>query len=248
MADLNSSDRDVQRLRQEYARRATDGSLSDKYSPDNPAYNYMIEQRRQAVRSLLDHYLTAGLSNLTILEIGCGTGGVLSEFQEFGAHPNRLFGLDLLHDRLTLARQRLALASFVCGNGQQLPFPANSIDLLLQFTAFSSILDETVKMQMASEMSRILRPGGTVIWYDFTWNPTNLQTKGIQLSEIKALFSGFTIFPSRITLAPPLTRLLIPKFRSLADRMASLKFLNSHLLVWIQKPAQDLRAKSTITQ
>ena len=239
MADLNDLDRDIKRLRHEYARRSSDGFLADRYSADNPAQNYMIEQRHQELKTLLGQRLTTRLSDLTILEIGCGSGGVLSEFESLGADETKLFGLDLLHDRLILAQQGLAFSPFVCGNGQYLPFSSNSFDLLLQFTAFSSILDMTVKMQMAFEMSRILKAGGTIVWYDFIWNPTNPQTKGIRLSEIRTLFEGFTISPLRITLAPPLIRMLVPKFHSLADSLASIKFLNSHLLVWIQKTAQD---------
>lgn len=239
MADLNDLDRDIKRLRQEYARRSSDGFLATRYSTDNPAQRYMIERRHQAIKTLLGQRLKTRLSDLSILEIGCGSGGVLGEFESLGADETKLFGLDLLHDRLLLAQQSLAFSPFVCGNGQYIPFSSNSFDLLLQFTAFSSILDKTVKMQMASEMSRVLKTGGAVVWYDFIWNPTNPQTKGIKLSEIRTLFEGFTISPLRITLAPPLIRMLVPKFHSLANGLSSIKFLNSHLLVWIQKTAQD---------
>lgn len=110
-----------------------------------------------------------------------------------------------------------------------------SFDLALQFTAFSSVLDPEIKRDMAEAMLRVLKPDGGVLWYDFIWNPTNSQTKGIGLKEIKSLFPGCTFLVSRITLAPPLIRLLLPKYPRLVEWLSSLIILNSHLLVWIQK-------------
>ena len=71
MADLNDSDRDIKRLRQEYARRSSDGFLATRYSTDNPAQRYMIERRHQAIKTLLGQRLKTRLSDLSILEIGC---------------------------------------------------------------------------------------------------------------------------------------------------------------------------------
>ena len=124
---------------------------------------------------------------------------------------------------------------WINANGQDLPFKDESFDLALQFTAFSSVLDPEIKRDMAEAMLRVLKPDGGVLWYDFIWNPTNSQTKGIGLKEIKSLFPGCTFLVSRITLAPPLTRLLLPKYPRLVEWLSSLIIFNSHLLVWIQK-------------
>lgn len=195
----------------------------------------MIADRHKKILDILNANLLLDLSDLDILEIGCGSGGVIREFVQFGAVPTKVVGVDLLLDRLEQATTDLKDCSWLNANGQFLPFRDATFELLLQFTAFSSILDPKVKMDMALEMLRVLKPGGSILWYDFTWNPTNSQTKGIGLKELKALFPGCALSHSRITLAPPLTRLLIQSSPRQVEWLSSLKMFNSHLLVWIQK-------------
>lgn len=226
---------DIQRMRQEYARRAGDLRTKDLYSSENPAYQWMINDRHNRIHELITTNLSSKLSDLQILEIGCGSGGVIKEFLELGGVPEWLAGVDLLLDRLQQASVDLPDCSWINANGQYLPIKAESFDLLLQLTAFSSILDPKVKKEMALEMMRVLKPDGSILWYDFVWNPTNPQTKGIRLKEIKSLFSGCEIFSSRVTLAPPLTRLFLPRFPRLVGWLSSLRLFNSHLLVWIKK-------------
>ena len=242
MAAMNDPNSDIQRLREEYARRAALASTDDRYSYSNPVYQWMLKNRRSAITDFLKRYQKSDICELRILEVGCGSGGVIQEFVNLGTVPVNSFGVDLLIDRLRVANNALPACSWIASDGQHLPFPSESFDLVLQFTAFSSILDPFIKSTMAAEMTRVLKPGQGILWYDFIWNPTNPQTKGIGLKEIKNLFPGSEIFASRITLAPPLTRLLLPRFPSIASRLASIKLLNSHQLVWIQKPAGVLYA------
>jgi SAM-dependent methyltransferase len=235
LAPIIDQNPDLRRLQQEYSRRAENLKTHDLYSLENPAHQWMIADRRKEILSLLEKVEVGALSDLNILEIGCGSGGVMNEFIQLGATVAHLTGVDLLLDRLEQASDDLPDCSWINANGQYLPFQDESFDLLLQFTAFSSILDPGTKKDMAAEMLRVLKPGGHIVWYDFIWNPTNSQTKGIGIKEIKSLFTGCNLFPSRITLAPPLTRLFLPRFPGLVDWLSSLKLFNSHLLVWIVK-------------
>lgn len=236
MAPMTDSNSDIQRMREEYARRVALAGIDDRYSFSNPSYQWMLKNRSNAIIEFLKRYQKSDLSDLRILEIGCGSGGVLQEFISLGANSQNLIGVDLLIDRLRVANNALPACSWITSDGQHLPFPSESYDLVLQFTAFSSILDPFIKSTMAAEMTRVLKPGQGILWYDFIWNPTNPQTRGISLKEIKNLFPDCKLYSSRITLAPPLTRLLIPRFPRLANRLESIKLLNSHLLIWIQKP------------
>lgn len=235
MAPINNQNPDLRRLQEEYLRRAAEQKTHDLYSPGNPAHNWMISDRRKNILDGLSKFGFGNLDDLRIMELGCGSGGVIKEFIQYGASPHRLFGVDLLLDRLEHATGEIKKSNWINANGQCLPFQDECFDLLLQFTAFSSILDPEIKKDMAVEMMRVLKPGSYILWYDFVWNPTNQQTRGINLKEIERLFSGCDIFPSRITLAPPLTRILVPRFAGLANWLSLLKILNSHLLVWIKK-------------
>ena len=74
-----------------------------------------VEHARRDLVPWLDHIRP--LSDLTILEIGCGTGPSLLAFAEQGASVT---GLDIRQDMLEIARKRLELhgleAELACGN------------------------------------------------------------------------------------------------------------------------------------
>ena len=60
-------------------------------------------------------------------------------------------------------------------------------------------------------MLRVLKPGGLILWYDFhVDNPHNRDVQGVRKREIFELFSGCDIRLHRITLAPPIVRLVAP--------------------------------------
>jgi len=82
--------------------------------------------------------------------------------------------------------------------------------LVMQFVVLSSILDRQVKRQVATEMLRVLKPNGMILWYDL-WasNPRNSNIRGIRRQEIEALFPGCVFKYRRTTLAPPLARALV---------------------------------------
>jgi len=173
-----------------------------------------------------------------VLEIGCGTGGILLEFLSYGVIPQKLHGCDLLPDRLTEAHARLPHLPLICADAQNLPYPDHAFDLVMQFTVFSSILDKTVKSNIAREMRRVVKPSGLILWYDFWLNPTNPQTRGIRPSEIRRLFPGCRCEFHRITLAPPIARWLAPRSWLLCYILERLKVFNTHYLVAI-RPLQS---------
>lgn len=225
-------------LRAEYSRR--DQALHDRdlYSPLNPGHLFMLQSRQQATLRALTEAGVHSLSGLHILEVGCGKGGVLLEYLGLGAHQALLCGIDVLEDRVAAARELLPRAHLVTGDAQDLPFDGESFDVVLQYTAFSSVLDRHARARMAAEMMRVLRkPAGLIIWYDFWTNPTNRQTCGIRLPEIRSLFPGCRVAARRITLAPPLVRRIAPCSFLACGLLESFRLLNSHYLAVIQ-PAE----------
>jgi len=109
----------------------------------------------------------------------------------------------------------------------------------MQFTAFSSILDDTVKANLAMEKLRVLKPGGMILSYDFWLNPTNPQTRGIRPAEIKQLFSNCYYEFHKITLAPPIARRVVLLSWILAYGLEWLTIFNSHYLVAIRPLITD---------
>jgi SAM-dependent methyltransferase len=224
---------DLTRLRQEYADRERRLAGSDRYAPFNQANLFTHQQRQRATLVLLKKAGISSFKNQRILEMGCGSGGVLMEYLVHGANPACLHGIDLLPHRLEEAHTRLPHLPLTCADGRFLPYPTATFDLVLQYTAFSSILDQDIKKMIAQEMLRVLHAKGAILWYDFWLNPTNLHTRGIRPDEIRHLFPGCRFHFQRVTLAPPLARRLVPLSWLVAAILEKLSLFNSHYLVVI---------------
>jgi ubiquinone/menaquinone biosynthesis C-methylase UbiE len=227
---------DLARLRTEYADRARRFADSDVYSAFNRANLFAIQSRQRAVLDALRQHGLTDLSGLRIFEMGCGGGGVLVEYLGLGASPRNLYGIDLLSDRLPQALFRLPASNLANADGANLPFPANAFDLVLQYTAISSILDPNLRRAICADMLRVTRPGGLILSYDFWLNPTNKQTLGLRPAEIRESFPGCAVRFYKITLAPPIARRLVPLSWTLALLLESLGIFNTHYLAAIRKP------------
>ena len=161
---------------------------------------------------MLRRHHVVPLDRTRILEIGCGTGYWLREFVQWGARPENVVGIDLLQDRIVEAR-RLCAAAIHIDNGQaaELPFADGTFDLVFQSTVFTSILNPVLRRQVAFEMLRVVKRDGLMAWYDFhADNPRNPDVRGVKKREIHQLFPACDIDLRRITVAPPLLRLLAP--------------------------------------
>src|SRR4029077_3549569 len=201
--------------------------------------NLEVQQRE---RVLLRELQRAGIRDfgpLKVLDVGCGSGGELLRFGIRGVEASNLYGIDLLPDRIAAARRRNPLWHLSVANAATLPWSDRSFDLVSQFTTFSSILSRDVRASSATEIIRVLRPGGYLLWYDFWLNPTNKGTHGIGPAEVRELFPGFVGRLARVTLAPPISRLVAPHSWSLAVFLGQIPFLRSHYLGVLRKPAAN---------
>ncbi len=225
---------ELERLRAEYARRALDPRYRDWYSPLNPGNIFITEERDQEIAHALAGYTCIQSGMCRVLDVGCGEGAELAKFTLYGMQAGRLFGVDLLPDRIQRAKERFPDLSLTQGNAAVLPYANASFDLVLQFTVFTSILDDGLRSRMAKEMLRVLKPGGSILWYDYIFNPTNRQTRGIDKAEIRRLFPHCAIRFRRITLAPPLARRLAPHARIACAALKQIPFLRTHYLAVIQ--------------
>ena len=234
METMDSSRTEEARIRAAYAKREQDDA---RYSWFNHASQFMAQERERRVVALMDRCGIAALESQKILEVGCGTGYWLREFVKWGARPENITGIDLLSDRVTRAR-RLCPASvqLQCASAAHLPFSGSKFDLVLQSTVFTSILDHNLKRQVASEMLRVIKPDGLVVWYDYhVNNPWNPDVRGIKRREIASLFPGCHIELERLTLLPPLTRFLAPYSYMACYLLEKISPLCTHYLGVIRK-------------
>ena len=223
-----------ERIRKAYSKRTRDEVL---YSWFSPGHLLMIQERERRLLTLLKRYGFASLKEKKILEVGCGTGYWLREFIKWGALPENVTGIDLLADRVSKARRLCPPAVRIqCASAAQLPFANERFDLVLQSTVFTSILDPDLKRRVAAEMMRVVKPEGVILWYDYyVNNPWNSDVRGVKRREIALLFSGCRIELERITLLPPLARLLAPYSYLGCHLLEKLPPLCTHYLGVIQK-------------
>jgi ubiquinone/menaquinone biosynthesis C-methylase UbiE len=199
----------------------------------------MINERRRRVRELLADCGVADLGNVRILDVGCGSGAWLRDFLSWGASAANLMGLDLLSERIVRAKELGCEGlTIVCGSAHQLPFADSTFDILVQGTVFSSILNGATRRRVAVELVRVLKIGGFIIWYDFSFNnPFNADVRGITKKELIELFAPCRVEAERITVAPPLARLIAPVFPVAYEAIAATRLLSTHYLAAIHKSA-----------
>ena len=225
---------------QRYARRAAQ-TPADRYSPLQPDVWQTLHERQRALLSLFKQHGVANLPMLRLTELGCGSGGNLLELLRLGFDPALLQGVELLPERHAQARRVLPAATRLWQGDAADPLQATvadgSQDLVLQSTVFSSLLDDAFQQHVAATMWRWLKPGGAVLWYDFTVNnPRNAEVRGVPLRRVQHLFPQGRISTRRVTLAPPLARVLCRWHPGLYGLFNAVPLLRTHVLAWIAKP------------
>jgi SAM-dependent methyltransferase len=227
---------ELQQVARRYARRAS-VLPADRYSLLRPEVWQMLHERQRAIcQGLAARPWHPAALHLT--EVGCGAGGNLLDFLRLGCRPEHLTGCELLPERLAQARELLPPAvRLEAGDASAVAIAPGSQDIVLQATVFSSLLDDAVQQRLADAMWHWLKPGGAVLWYDFTVNnPRNPDVRGVPLARVRQLFPQAVAWDARrLTLAPPLARRLCALHPSLYTVFNAVPWLRTHRLIWIQK-------------
>jgi len=230
----NKYKQEISNIHKRYANRpcSIDANL---YSMLRASFYMEIQERERAMIKLLS--LISPLDNKKILEIGCGNGDKILQLLNLGFEPSNIIGNDLLPDATKKARSRLPSAiNIIDGDATKLDFEPNSFDIVYQSTVFSSILDDNFQKLLANKMWQWVKPGGGILWYDFTYNnPANPDVRGVPVKRIQELFPHGKMKIRKVTLAPPINRLVTKIHPSLYTIFNALPFLRTHVICWIGK-------------
>ena len=215
-----------------------EANAGSRWDLRNPGNRLILAERRRLATSLLSQAGWIPLSDRRVLEVGTGGGSELAWLLELGAPPANLVGVDLLPDRVAIARATYPQLEFHEANAEHLELPDASFDLVMAFTVFSSILDPSMAGNVASEIQRVLKPGGGLLWYDFRYNsPANRHVRGVSSARVRELFPGLKGELHTVTVVPPLVRRLGPLTAALYPALASAPPLRSHLMALLRKTA-----------
>jgi len=128
-----------------------------RYDPDvfnhhpRSAVRWVENKRHGHVIRLLD-----AQPDHRILDVGCGTGYILSQLP--GAQR---FGLDLSAFMVKRAQERLGKnAAITHGDAEKLPFPDASFDRVIASSLLSHVLHPE---QVVRELKRVVKPDGRVV-------------------------------------------------------------------------------------
>ncbi len=222
-------------LRRRYERRKD--LPEERYHPLQP-YNVAVDREKSLdLVRCIEWARLFPVANKKVLEIGCGSGKNLLRLILLGFQPENLVGNDLLEDSVLDARHLLPSATKVMlGDASDLDLEDQTFDVVYQSLVFTSILDDAFQQKLANRMWGLAKHGGGILWYDFIYdNPKNPDVRGVPVKRIRQLFPEGEMKVWRLTLAPPLGRLVTRISPRLYSVFNAVPFLRTHVLCWIRK-------------
>ena len=230
---------ELDQIRERYLRRDHSGRDSAVYTLLKPEQYMMEQEKERIILSILSKFDRAAIKKMKVLEIGCGGGTNILQFLRWGFPPENIRGNELMLDRCAQARHLLpAAVEIIEGDALGLRLPGNSFDIVLVSTVFTSILDESFRVQFAKKIWSLVRPNGAVLWYDFIYNnPWNPDVRAVPRRRLLELFPEARMLSRKVTLAPPLARFVCRVHPVLYSVFNVLPFLRTHLVAWLEKSA-----------
>jgi len=114
----------------------------------------------QALRQHVAHSIQPERPNFSLLDAGCGSGGMLAALRE--KFPAAEFtGIDASEHGIKLTADRALGARLLPASVHELPFPTDSFDVVLSLDVWTNVgVDDALA---AHETFRVLRPQGRLI-------------------------------------------------------------------------------------
>ncbi len=236
-ANILFSRSEIERIRTIYSLRNYDSDPA--YSCKSATYRIRVRRvEREMLNALTILGLINNISNMKVLDFGCGNGLWLTRWLSWGATSGNLSAADIREEALQLAQNQAPKSKLCPVRESGLEMQDESCDIVYQNLVFSSILEAKYRKAAGSEIARVIKPGGVLFWYDLLYNnPLNRNIRKVPLSEVRDLFPGYEIaYQSKIILAPPIARLVTPFSSRVADFFENISLLRTHLFIALRKP------------
>ncbi len=167
----------------------------------------------QALRSHVADSIAPGREDFSLLDAGCGSGGMLATLRRKFPRAE-LTGIDESEHAIALCRDRNLGARLVRAGVHDLPFAANTFDIVLSLDVWTNAgVDDALA---AHETHRVLRAGGQLILnlaaFDFLKGAHDEAVDAVRRytrPQVRALLEGANFTIERLTywnfaLTPPI--------------------------------------------
>jgi len=207
--------------------------------------NFWFQSRNRIIKHLFSRFLGAN-TNAEVLEVGCGTGFVLSELLKFKNY--KLYGAELYLEGLKFAKERLPNVEFVQLDLRKVPFE-NKFDAIGAFDVLEHIEEDEFVMK---NIYKALKPNGYFFisvpqhkWLWSTQDDTSFHKRRYSKNEMfkKLISSGFKVkyFTSFVFTLLPLMfisrlrmkRKINPETKYNYDELKVNLFLNSLMTIFM---------------
>lgn len=217
--------------------RYQQSGYDNRWRADTPGTRELLSERLSLLEAKIIALGPPGQERRRVLDLGCGTEGLLSFLQDLGFERNLVYGADLLVQRLLTARERDPSLPLILGDAASLPLRASQFGLIVLQTLLSSVRDDHVFAIIAREIDRLLSGGGAVIVYDLRVpNPSNASVRAVSLRRLREAFPNYTADSETLTVAPPLARSLGRMSSALYPKLARISVVRTHRLTVLTKP------------
>lgn len=215
-------------LEDHFARILTD-DYRQRWSLDNLGNALTVDERQRTLSRMLNE--ASRPSTPVVLDVGSGGSSMLPDLEE-----SFRLSVDLLLSRLVEVRQDDNNA-LVNADAAELPLVNDSVGIAVMFTIMSSVLDRVTRKRIAGEIDRVLQPGGLVLWYDMRLpSPGNRGVRPVSRRALAEMFNGYEKTIQSITVIPPLSRWLVPRWPASYRLLSSIPALRSHNVAVLRKP------------
>lgn len=142
-------------------------NIKDQYKVASKLYDKIIEPMISTLKNIgLKMYPVN--KNTIVLDIGCGTGSLLSIYQNY---TSKIFGIDLSPSMIRIARKKLGQkANIILGSATKTEFKTNYFNLITCSLILHE-LSESVRIEILKEAKRILKNDGKILLIDYHPSP-----------------------------------------------------------------------------
>src|SRR5215831_19211096 len=142
--------------------------IAPRYDLTNTVISAGLDQvwRRRLAQCVVRH------ATQTVLDVACGTGGVMAQLARCCPSTTCLIGTDFSDVMLRVGRQRLATAApthrvYLCvGDAHCLPHPEKCFDAITMMFGVRNFANPAAGL---AECYRVLRPNGHLCLVEFSW-------------------------------------------------------------------------------